>query len=317
MATPQGTQIFMKSNVTEIFLLGFNNIGVFRLPLFIVIFMIYCVTVCGNLLIIALVSYSKTLHTAMYIFLSQLSIADIVLTCDIVPNILKLLNQCISISFSCCLTQYAFFAFTEASECFLLMVMSYDRYLAICLPLHYTSTMTHVLCIKLITSSWILGCCVALIVTLGVCQLQFCGPNTIDHFFCDLSPLMELSCSDTFTLQMQDIVLCILGVVVPFLVIVVSYIQIISDILKISSSSGRQKAFSTCSSHLAVVSMFYGTLTVIYMLPSEGQLELASKALAMVYTVFTPFLNPLIYSLRNKDLKGALRDVVYKSICKY
>ncbi|KAM9312221.1 olfactory receptor 1E5-like [Gastrophryne carolinensis] len=279
--------------------------------------MIYCVTVCGNLLTIILVSYSKTLHTPMYIFLTQLSIADIVLTCDIVPNILKLLNQCISISFSCCLTQYAFFAFTEAAEIFLLMVMSYDRYLAICFPLHYTSIMTHVLCTQLITSSWILGCCVALILTLGICQLQFCGPNTIDHFFCDLGPLMELSCSDTSSMQMQDIVLCILGVVVPFLVIVVSYLRIVSVILKISSSSGRQKAFSTCSSHLTVVSMFYGTLIVIYMLPSKGQLEMVRKVLAMVYTVFTPFLNPLIYSLKNKDLKGALRDLIYKRICKH
>ncbi|KAM9312315.1 olfactory receptor 10A7-like [Gastrophryne carolinensis] len=304
-------QASYKSNVTSFFFLGFRNIGHYSLLLFTFVLVIYHVTICANLLIITLVTYSKTLHTPMYFFLSQLSIADVILTTDIVPNMLKIvLHEGTFISMSGCITQYYFFALAESSECFLLIVMSYDRYLAICSPLHYASIMNQELCLKIITVCWMLSCCVALNFTLGLCQLQFCGPNTIDHFFCDYTPLLELSCSDTYLLQMEVSVSCVFVVAVPFLVIVVSYTNIVSAILKISSFSGRLKSFSTCSSHLTVVSIFYGTLTAMYMIPSEGQSEMVSKVLAMLYTVFTPFLNPLIYSLRNRDIKTSLRNGV-------
>ncbi|KAM9312268.1 olfactory receptor 1M1-like [Gastrophryne carolinensis] len=259
-----------------------------------------------------LVSYSKTLHTPMYFFLTQLSIADIMLSTDISPNMLKLLlYNSSSISFSGCLTQFYFFAWSDVSECFILMMMSYDRYLAICAPLHYGSIMSPGLCITLVLLSWLLSFCVVLMMILGICQLQFCGPNTIDHFFCDFEPIVKLSCSDSSLLQLEDTLLCIPLVAVPFLVIVTSYAKIAIAIRKISSVAGRMKSFSTCSSHLAVVCLFYGTVIVTYMSPSEGRSKMISKVMAMFYTVFTPFLNPLIYSLRNKDIKRALRKAVH------
>ncbi|KAM9312087.1 uncharacterized protein PAF06_009988 [Gastrophryne carolinensis] len=301
-------QILIMTNVTTVTLLGFQNIGKLNLPVFILILLIYCVTICGNLLIMTLVSNSKTLHTPMYFFLTQLSIVDLTLTTDITPNMLKIvLHEQTLMLLTSCITQFYFFGSSETTECLLLMVMSYDRYLAICYPLHYASIMSQELCIKLVFKCWLLGCCVALVIIIGICQLQFCGPQTIDHFFCDLSPLLELSCSDSSIVEMEATLLCIPVVVVPFFVIVISYTKIVLAILKISSVSGRLKAFSTCSSHLTVVCMFYGTLLVMYMLPKEERSKVISKLLAMLYTVFTPFLNPLIYSLRNRDIKDALK----------
>ncbi|KAM5171659.1 olfactory receptor 1M1-like [Mantella aurantiaca] len=303
-----GQQGTYKSNVTTIFLVGFHNLGKCNLILFTFLLMLYIVTICGNLLIIVLVSYSKALHSPMYYFLSQLSVSDIILTTDIAPNMLNLvLHEKNSITFSSCITQFYFFSFSGNSECLLLMVMSYDRYLAICSPLHYSSIMNQGLCIKLVLVSWLLSCSVAIILTLGISQLEFCGPNTIDHFYCDLYPLVHLSCSDVSSVELETTLLCIPMVVFPFLVIVVSYAYIVLAILKISSFSGRRKTFSTCSSHLTVVSIFYGTLIAIYAIPNEGQAEVTSKTLALLYTALIPFLNPFIYSLRNKDMKEAFR----------
>ncbi|KAM9312220.1 olfactory receptor 1M1-like [Gastrophryne carolinensis] len=257
-----------------------------------------------------LVSYSKTLHTPMYFFLTQLSTADIMLTSDIAPNMLKvILHKESPMSFSGCITQLYFFSLSEAFECLLLMVMSYDRYLAICSPLHYASIMNQLLCKKLALASWLLSCFVELVLILSIKELNFCGPDTIDHCFCDFSPVLELSCSDTFMVQLEAILLCIPVVAAPFFVIVVSYTKLVLAILKITSS-GRLKSFYTCSSHLTVVCLFYGTLSAIYMIPKEGQSLMTSKSLAMMYTVFTPLLNPLIYSLRNKDIKEALKKAL-------
>ncbi|KAM9313344.1 olfactory receptor 1468-like [Gastrophryne carolinensis] len=301
------TQVKDGSNVTTIRLLGFGNTGNFKLPFFILIAVIYCLTIFGNLLIITLVSYSKSLHTPMYFFLTQLSIADIMFTTDMTPNMLNIIiHEVASMTLPGCITQVHVGVSTESAECLLLMVMSYDRYLAVCTPLHYMSIMNQSLCNKLVLSSWLVGSCAALAITLAVCQLQFCGPNTIDHFFCDLSPLLELSCSDTFIVQMEETLLGTPVIVTPFLLIVISYMFIVSEILKIASFSGRVKSFSTCSSHLTVVSMLYGTLIAIYLLPSKGKPLIINKILAILYIVISPFLNPLIYSLRNKDIKDAL-----------
>ncbi|XP_040197837.1 olfactory receptor 1468-like [Rana temporaria] len=282
---------------------------VYNILLFTLVLIIYIVTICGNFLIIMLVYYSKTLHSPMYFFLSQLSISDIMLTTDIAPNILNIvLHERTSISFSGCITQYYFFGSIETFECFLLTVMSYDRYLAICSPLHYVSIMNHALCIKSVLASWLLSCSIALILTVGICQLEFCGPNTIDHFYCDFNPLVELSCSDTSRVQMELTILCFPVIVLPFIVIVVSYTYIVLTMIKIPSFSGKLKSFSTCSSHLIVVFIFYGTLIAMYVLPNEGESQMIKKIMSMLYTVFTPFLNPFIYSLRNKDIKDALRN---------
>ncbi|XP_077329881.1 olfactory receptor 10A7-like [Lithobates pipiens] len=282
--------------------------ALYNLLLFTLVLIIYIVTICGNCLIIILIYYSKTLHSPMYFFLSQLSISDIMLTTDIVPNMLDIvLDERTPISFSGCITQYYVFSTTETFECFLLTVMSYDRYLAICSPLHYTSIMKQTLCIQLVLAPWIFSCSLTFFSTLEICQLEFCGPNVIDYFFCDFNPLVELSCSDTSRIEMEVILLCVPGLLFPFLVIVISYTYIVLTILKISSFSGRLKSFSTCSSHLTVVFIFYGTLAAAYMIPKKGQSQTISKMMSLLYTVFTPFINPFIYSLRNKDIKDSLK----------
>ncbi|XP_068129361.1 olfactory receptor 1-like [Hyperolius riggenbachi] len=284
--------------------------GKFNLLAFSLLILIYFMTICGNLLIITLVPCSKTLHSPMYFFLTQLSIADIMLTLDIAPNLLNIvLHEGASMSFLGCLTQLHFFGFSEIAECFLLLVMSYDRYLAVCFPLHYVSLMNKELCIKCAFLSWMLSWCIELILTLTIYFLKFCGPNIVDHFFCDMNALMQLSCSDVSMVKIEGTLICILVLVLPFLLVTVSYIYIAQAILKISSFSGRLKSFSTCSSHLTVVSIFYGTLMTMYLVPNKGQSQVFGKTMAMLYTVITPFLNPFIYSLRNKDIKEALRNL--------
>ncbi|XP_077329894.1 olfactory receptor 1468-like [Lithobates pipiens] len=266
------------------------------------------VTIFGNFLTIILIYYSKTLHSPMYFFLSQLSISDIMLTTGISPNMLNIiLHERTSISFVGCITQYYVYGTIETFECFLLTVMSYDRYLAICSPLHYTSIMKQSLCIELVLASWLFSCSIGLIPTLELSQLEFCGSNVIDYLFCDFNPLVELSCSDISTVQMEMTLLCFPVLIFPFLVIVVSYTYIVLTILKISSFSGRIKSFSTCSSHLTVVFIFYGTLIAMYLIPKKGQSQMISKIMSLLYTVFTPFVNPFIYSLRNKEIKDNLK----------
>ncbi|XP_040197814.1 olfactory receptor 1468-like [Rana temporaria] len=285
--------------------------GKFNLLIFTLILLMYCVTICGNLLIITLVSYSKSLHSPMYFFLVQLSVSDIILITDIAPNMLNIvLHEQPSISFPGCITQLYFSIVSVASECFILMVMSYDRYLAICYPLHYVSIMSQVLCIIFAFVAWLLSYSVAFFLIHGVCSLEFCGPNTIDQLFCDFAPVVKLSCSDASIVQMESTLLSTAVAVLPFLLIVLSYIYIALTILKISSVSGRLKSFSTCSSHLTVVSIFYGTLISMYVFPNEGKSQMISKILTLMYTVFTPFINPFIYSLRNKDIKNALGYII-------
>ncbi|KAM4038694.1 olfactory receptor 10A7-like [Anomaloglossus baeobatrachus] len=296
-----------KTWVNEVLLLGFRNLQGFRLVFFLFLILIYSLTICGNLLIITLVSYSKILQTPMYFFLIQLSLSDVLLTTTIVPNMLDIiLNKEKVIKFINCLIQFYFFGVSECSECLLLTVMSYDRYLAICSPLRYSTAMEPVFCLHLVSFSWILSLFVMLMQVTTISMLRFCGFNIIDHFFCDLFPLLDLSCSDTLMVQVEVILLSIPVIVLPFTFIITSYVFIISTILKIPSITDRQKVFSTCSSHLTVVSLFYGTLYSSYVLPTRGHSVNASKVIPLLYTVITPLINPIIYSLRNKDMKAAL-----------
>ncbi|XP_072006581.1 olfactory receptor 1468-like [Engystomops pustulosus] len=268
-----------------------------------------------NLLIIVLVSTSKNLHTPMYFFLTQLSINDILLPTDIVPNMLHvLLYQRGTITFTGCMTQIYFFGGSEASECFILTVMSYDRYVAICYPLRYSSIMTSGNCLVLAVASWILAFFIMSFLIISIVMLNFCGPNIIDHLFCDPVPILELSCSDTHNIQLEVSLLGIPEILVPIIIIIFSYTRIIGTTLRIPSKSGRQKAFSTCSSHLTVVFIFYWTMFSVYVLPSGRQSSTISKILSLLYTVFTPLINPIIYSLKNNDIKRAVQNHIHKHL---
>ncbi|XP_075131741.1 olfactory receptor 1496-like [Leptodactylus fuscus] len=296
--------------VIEFFLLGFEGPQSLQQFLFCLLFVIYCGTICGNLLIIALVSTSKILHTPMYFFISQLSISDILLTTTIVPNMLRIvLNNGATITFIDCITQFYFFGAIEAFECFLLTVMSYDRYVAICNPLHYITIMTSEHCVTLTGICWFLGFSLVLIYTITMSTLEFCKLNVINHFFCDYVPLLENASSDTFIVELEVYLLSIPLVIIPSAIIVVSYGNIICTILRIPSNTGRHKAFSTCSSHLIVVSIFYWTIFSVYIFPTRGQTMVISKILSLLYTVFTPLINPIIYSLRNNDIRKSLEEI--------
>ncbi|KAM8972661.1 olfactory receptor 11L1-like [Pelodytes ibericus] len=296
--------------VTEILLLGFQNLRTFKISFFLLLLFCYILTLIGNLIIIWLVASNRSLQSPMYFLLTQLSVSDIILITNIVPNALYITWQGGgAMLFSGCIIQFYFFATSETSECFLLSIMAYDRYLAICNPLRYTSLMNIMLCIKFVIVTWLLSFSLILIDIISMIQLQFCGSNVIDHFFCDLSPLLELSCSDTSVLQIEIILFCVPSVMFPLLLIITSYGHIVQAVLHISTTSGRSKAFSTCSSHLTVVSMFYGTLIGIYMVPRKGKSLPINKVLSLLYTVIMPMINPIIYSLRNEDIKKALRKM--------
>ncbi|XP_069618770.1 olfactory receptor 1500-like [Ranitomeya imitator] len=309
-----------KTFATEFLLLGFQVSHGKRLFLFCLFLMVYFMIICGNLLIIILVSTSKNLHTPMYFFISQLSIRDILLPTGIVPNLLHiLLNNGGIMTFVDCITQCYFFDILETFECFLLAVTTYDRYVAICNPLRYTSIMTSGRCVILTIFSFLFGISLIFIYTITIANLSFCRDNIIDHLFCDFVPLIDLACSDTFNIHLEIFLLGTPSVFIPviirpFIIIVVSYTYIVVTVLRIPSSTGRQKAFSTCSSHLTVVSLFYGTLFSIYVVPSKGLTLTVSKILSLLYTVFTPLINPIIYSLRNEDIKKAIQGTVHKLV---
>ncbi|XP_040274498.1 olfactory receptor 1468-like [Bufo bufo] len=301
--------------VTEFLLLGFQGSQFLRNLLFLLFLVVFVATICGNLLIIILVSTTKNLHTPMYFFISQLSISDILLSTNIVPNLLHiLLNNGGTVSFIGCMTQFYFFDCTEALEGFLFAVMSYDRYVAICNPLRYSSVMTNRFCVTSLIISWLMGNVISFIVTITSSKLNFCGSNIINHFFCEIIPLLDLSCSDTFSVHVEIFVLGVPSIMVATSIIVVSYTYIVISVLRIQSITGRQKAFSTCSSHLIVVSIFYWTLFSVYVFPKREETWVSSKILSLLYTVFTPFINPIIYSLRNKDIKKAIQQTLHKHI---
>ncbi|CAN2390026.1 Olfactory receptor [Pristimantis euphronides] len=299
--------------VTEFFLVGFKVRKGLRLFLFCLFLVVYCGTICGNLLIITLVSTSKNLHTPMYFFISQLAVSDVLVITDIVPNMLHiLLKNGATMAFINCITQFDFLCGSETFECFLLALMSYDRYMAICNPLHYASIMTSPYCAILTMICWLCGFSIIFIYIISTTKLNFCGSNIVDHVFCDIVPLLDIACSETFLIHLEIYSVGILNVFIPTTIIAVSYTFIVVAILRISSSTGRQKAFSTCSSHLIVVSIFYWTMFSVYLIPTNGETLSRSKILSLLYTVFTPLVNPIIYSLRNKDIRKAVQEIIYK-----
>ncbi|XP_053319956.1 olfactory receptor 11L1-like [Spea bombifrons] len=299
-----------QTEAVEILLLGFQNPQIFNSLLFLLFLVIYILTIVWNLLIIILVAKFQSLQSPMYFFLTQLSVCDILVTTNAVPNLLHvIINGGSTISLTGCITQFFFYSIPESTECFLLAMMSYDRYLAICRPLHYTSIMSFRLYAQLILISWLLSCMVTFSVASLVSSLQFCG-HIIDHYFCDLFPLLELSCTKHTVAELVDFVVGIPYVGVPFFFIIFTYVSIFITILGISSSIGRQKAFSTCSAHLTVVCAYYGTLTTVYIAPTKGHSFNVNKVLSILYTVLGPFLNPIIYSLRNQDIKIGVKKFI-------
>ncbi|KAM9312317.1 olfactory receptor 5G9-like [Gastrophryne carolinensis] len=246
----------------------------------------------------------------MYIFLSHLSLCDIVITTNITPNTLRvIIIGKVSMSFLSCVTQLYFVGATAIMECCLLTVMSYDRYLAICDPLHYNATMNPTLSHRLVLGTWVVGFGQALVTHSFVLNMQFCASNIIDHFFCDLGPVLELSCSNTMVVQIE---VSIVTVVIAFfqgVFIIITYVYIFKAILSISSIVGREKVFSTCSSHLSVVCIYFGSLIILYISPSKQNSFNVNKILSLLNSVITPLFNPIIYSLRNKEIKSALQKI--------
>ncbi|OCT59563.1 hypothetical protein XELAEV_18000985mg [Xenopus laevis] len=299
-------------------ILGFQNSPTINKLLFVLLLWIYIFTIFGNLLIITLVTTFLALKSPMYVLLSQLSVSDVLLSTTITPNTLwLLLNGGGTISLTGCITQFYFYCVSASSEFYILTVMAYDRYLAICSPLHYVSIMDFRLCLYMSLCCWGVALILSLVITLLTFNLQFCGPFVIDHYFCDFAPLIKLSCTDYKTVELTDIILFIPFTILPFCFIIYTYISIGLAILRISSTEGRHKAFSTCSSHLIVVCMYYGTMIIIYMMPSKQHNLNTKKMLSLLYTVGTPFCNPTVYSLRNNEIKVALQKYMQMLIRRF
>ncbi|XP_039213759.1 olfactory receptor 10C1-like [Crotalus tigris] len=302
------------TDIMEFHLVGFVGLCSLQVPLFCLFLLIYVATMTGNILIILLIVADPHLHTPMYYFLSNLSCLEICYSSNILPMMLinVLYGGRRTISVTGCIMQHYLFGLFGSSECCLLAAMSYDRYVAICKPLHYTILMNSRVCIQLIAGSWINGLLVMGIVLYLMCQLKFCGPSEINHFFCELNPILKLACSDTRLIELVTILISVVCILPPFFLTLLSYSYIISTIMRMSSVSGRKKAFTTCSSHLMVVSIFYSTLMIVYILPKTDGLRNINKVLSLFYTILTPLFNPLIYSLRNREVKEALKKVVAK-----
>uniref|UniRef100_G1U7Z2 Olfactory receptor n=1 Tax=Oryctolagus cuniculus TaxID=9986 RepID=G1U7Z2_RABIT len=299
-----------QTTISEFILLGLSSQTEQQKLLFALFLSMYLVTVVGNGLIILAISLDSNLHTPMYLFLANLSFADMFSISTSVPKmLLNIQTKSQSISYKNCITQMYFSIVFVVIDNFLLGVMAYDRFVAICHPLNYTSIMHPRLCILLTVIPWVLSNIVALTHTLLLTLLLFCDNNILPHFFCDLAALLRLSCSDTMINELVMFVVGLSVITFPFALILFSYICIIRDVLRISSTEGKWKAFSTCSSHLTVVLLFYGTIVGVYFFPSSAHPEDTEKIGAVLFTVVTPMMNPFIYSLRNKDMKGALRKL--------
>ncbi|CAM5153552.1 unnamed protein product [Eretmochelys imbricata] len=314
MDTPPGTHESRNQTfIMEFILLGFGNVPELQVLLFLLFLVIYIMTMAGNILTVMLVVADPHLQTPMYFFLGNLSCLETCYTSNILPRMLASLRTGDrTISVSGCFMQLYCFGVLACSECYLLAAMSYDRYLAICKPRHYVSLMNDRFCFQLVVGSWISGFVAASIIVSGISMLMFCAPNKIDHFLCEFNVVIKLSCSDTHSMVLVAFLLSSLFTLPPFLLTLTSYISIITTILRIPSSTGRQKVFSTCSSHLMVVTIYYGTLIIVYLLPDINTLRGMTKVFSAFYTILTPLVNPLIYSLRNKEVKEALRKVVRK-----
>ncbi|KFO21691.1 olfactory receptor 6Q1 [Fukomys damarensis] len=297
------------TQVTEFVMVGFAGVRETRLLFFTLFLIMYLFTLAENLAIILVVGLDHRLQRPMYFFLTHLSCLEIWYTSVTVPKMLAGfigVDGGKSISYAGCLSQLFIFTFLGATECFLLAAMAYDRYVAICVPLRYGSLVSWGTCFRLAAACWLVGFLTPILPVYLMSRLTFCGPNVVDHFFCDASPLLALSCSDVTLKETVDFLVSLAVLLVSSAVIAVSYGNIVWTLLHIRSGAERQKAFSTCAAHLAVVSLFYGTLFFMYVRTKVASSINFNKVVSVFYSVVTPMLNPLIYSLRNKEVKGAL-----------
>lgn len=297
--------------VTEFILLGLTDRAELKVVLFVLFLLIYTISLVGNLGMLILIQITPKLQTPMYHFLSCLSFVDACYSSVFAPKmLLNFFVERETISFSACIMQYFFFVSLLTTEGFLLAAMAYDRYVAIVNPLVYTVAMTKRVCMVLVIGSCVGGLINSLTHTIGLVKLSFCGPNIISHFFCDFPPLLKLSCSDT---SMNELLLLIFsGIIamITFLVVMVSYVFIVATILRIRSAASRHKAFSTCASHLTAVTLCYGSISFSYIQPSSQYSLQQEKVVSVFYTLVIPMLNPVIYSLRNKEVKDAVKRAI-------
>ncbi|XP_027262576.1 olfactory receptor 9I1 [Cricetulus griseus] len=298
------------TTVTEFILMGFPDHPKWELPLFLVFLSFYIVTILGNMGIVLLIQVDVQLHTPMYFFLSHLSVLDACYTSVITPQILATLAPGKTIiSYGHCATQFFFFTICAGTECFLLSVMAYDRYVAISNPLLYTVAMSPRRCWSLVVGAYVCGVSGAILRTTCTFSLSFCKNNQINFFFCDLPPLLKLACSDTTNAEIIIVFFGNFVILANALVILISYLLIVKAVIRMKSSGGRVKTFSTCASHLTAVSLLFGTLIFMYIRSGSRKSLEEDKIVSVFYTVIIPMLNPLIYSLRNKDVKAAFKKV--------
>lgn len=295
--------------VTDFFILGFSETPGLRTLLFFGFLLLYTVALSGNLLIVVVISSSPALHTPMYFFLVNLAVVDILCTSTILPELLVGMVASKTISYGGCMAQLYFLTWAASSELLLLTVMAYDRHAAICHPLHYSTMMSKAFCGMLAAGVWVLCAFNTAIHTGLMLHLNFCGPNVITHFFCEVPPLLLLSCSSTYVNSIMIVLADAFYGILNFLMTIVSYGFIISSILKMRTVEGKKKAFSTCSSHLIVVCMYYIAVFYAYISPVSSYSAEKSELAGVLYTMLSPTLNPLIYTLRNKEVKAALRKL--------
>ncbi|XP_073473884.1 olfactory receptor 1f45-like [Aquarana catesbeiana] len=298
-------------NLTSGFiLLAFSDLHYNHAVLFSILLVIYALTWTANLLLISSIILSPQLHTPMYFFLGNLSVVDISFSTVTVPKLLSCILRGTSISFLGCFLQMYFLVLLGTTESFLLSVMAFDRYLAVCIPLHYVSLMNNKVMLMMNISCWMASSLHSLLHTYTLSQTKYCEDRLIHHFFCDVTSLLKLSCSGTTLAELLLYTEGSMVITIPFLLILISYVAIASAIMKIKTSSSRSKAFSSCSSHLMVISLFYGTIIFIYIRPSSNYSSQYDRIVSMAYTIITPMLNAFIYSLRNQDVKQAMKKLI-------
>uniref|UniRef100_G1TX85 Olfactory receptor n=1 Tax=Oryctolagus cuniculus TaxID=9986 RepID=G1TX85_RABIT len=296
--------------ITEFTFQGFSSFHEYQLTLFVVFLTLYILTIAGNVIIVTIIRIDHHLHTPMYFFLSMLSTSETIYTLVILPRMLSsLVGMSQSISLAGCATQMFLFVTFGITNCFLLTAMGYDRYVAICNPLRYTVIMNKRVCIQLVWGACSIGLIVAITQVTSVFRLPFCATK-VAHFFCDIRPVMKLSCIDTTVNEILTLIISVLVLVVPMGLVFISYVLIISTILNIASAEGRKKAFATCASHLTVVIVHYGCASIAYLKPKSENTRDQDQLISVTYTVITPLLNPVVYTLRNKEVKDALHRAI-------